>query len=107
MARDGAAVPPKGELQATDYRPNYEVEAIHQHGDRWDIENGYKSIKRFMAATTSKDFVLLFYFACLLYSICRTVDLLVQVTLTGKYTRSPMLTANTDLTLLTKQTGIR
>jgi len=27
--------------------------AIGECGQRWDIERGYKSIKRFMAATTS------------------------------------------------------
>ena len=43
-----------------------------EYGYRWEIESGYKSIKRFMAATTSKDFGLRFFyfaFACLLYSI--------------------------------------
>ena len=52
---------------------------------RREIESGYRSIKRFMAATTSKDFGLRFFyfaFACLLYSIWRAVDLLVQVELT-------------------------
>jgi len=34
--------------------------AIAEYGQRRDIEQGYKSIKRFMAATTSKDFVLRF-----------------------------------------------
>lgn len=41
-------------------------------GNRLEIESGYKSIKRFMAATTSKHFGLRFFyfaFACLLYSI--------------------------------------
>jgi IS4 transposase len=49
---------------------------------RWEIESDYKSIKRFMAATTSKNFLLRFFyfaFACLLYSIWRAVDLLVQI----------------------------
>jgi IS4 transposase len=52
---------------------------LDEYAHRWEIESGYKSIKRFMAATTSKDFVLRFFyfaFACLLYSIWRTVDLL-------------------------------
>jgi hypothetical protein len=56
-----------------------------------------------MAATTSKNFVLrLFYFAfaCLLYSIWRAVDLLVQVELTGEYERTPLVTAENTLTLL-------
>jgi IS4 transposase len=55
---------------------------LSEYSYRWEIESGYKSIKRFMAATTSKDFVLRFFysaFACLLYSIWRAVDLLVQV----------------------------
>ena len=46
---------------------------LTEYGYRWEIESGYRSIKRFMAATTSKDFGLRFFyfaFACLLYSIC-------------------------------------
>jgi IS4 transposase len=88
---------------------NAHVNSIFEYSDRWDIERGYKSIKRFMAATTSKDFVLRFFyfaFACLLYSIWRTVDLLVQVELTGEYERSPLVTADNTLTLVKKQTGI-
>jgi len=45
---------------------------LTEYGYRWEIESGYKSIKRFMAATTSKHFGLRFFyfaFACLLYSI--------------------------------------
>lgn len=41
----------------------------------------------------------------LLYSIWCEVDLLVQVEVTGEYERTPVVTANTILTLL-KQTGI-
>ena len=51
-----------------------------------------------MANITSKDFVLRFFyfaFACLLYSIWRAVDLLIQVTLTNGYGRSPIMTALT------------
>ncbi len=82
---------------------------LTEYGYRWEIESGYKSIKRFMTATTSKDFGLRFFyfaFACLLYSIWRAVDLLVQVELTGKYEHSPMVTADNALTLLKKETGI-
>ena len=82
---------------------------LTEYGYRWEIESGYRSIKRFMAATTSKDFGLrLFYFtfACLLYSIWRAVDLLVQVELTGEYEHSPIVTADNTLTLLKKETGI-
>ena len=76
---------------------------------RWEIESGYRSIKRFMAATTSKNFGLRFFyfaFACLLYSIWRAVDLLVHVALTGKYEQSPIVTVDNTLTLLKKETGI-
>lgn len=83
--------------------------AVTEYRHRWEIESGYKNIKRFMAATTSKNFVLRFFyfvFACLLYSIWRAVDLLVQVDLTSEYERSLVVTANTVLTLLKKQTGV-
>ena len=82
---------------------------LTEYGYRWEIESGYKSIKRFMATTTSKDFGLRFFyfaFACLLYSIWRAVDLLVQVELTGEYEHSPIVTADNTLTLLKKETGI-
>ena len=82
---------------------------LTEYGYRWEIESGYRSIKRFMAATTSKNFGLRFFyfaFACLLYSIWRAVDLLVQVALTGEYEHSPMVTADNTLTLLKKETGI-
>ncbi|RLM90042.1 transposase [Haloarcula sp. Atlit-7R] len=82
---------------------------LTEYGYRWEIESGYRSIKRFMAATTSKDFGLRFFyfaFACLLYSIWRAVDLLVQVELTGEYEHSPIVTADNTLTLLKKETGI-
>ncbi len=82
---------------------------LTEYGYRWEIESGYRSIKRFMAATTSKDFGLRFFyfaFACLLYSIWRAVDLLVQVELTDEYEHSPIVTADNTLTLLKKETGI-
>jgi IS4 transposase len=82
---------------------------LTEYGYRWEIESGYRSIKRFMAATTSKNFGLRFFyfaFACLLYSVWRAVDLLVQVALTGEYEHSPMVTADNTLTLLKKETGV-
>jgi len=82
---------------------------LTEYGYRWEIESGYRSIKRFMAATTSKNFALRFFyfaFACLLYSIWRAVDLLVQAELTGEYEHSPVITADNTLTLLKKETGI-
>ncbi len=79
---------------------------LTEYGYHWEIESGYRSIKRFMAATTSTDFGLRFFyfaFACLLYSIWRAVDLLVQVELTGEYEHSPIVTADNTLTLLKKE----
>jgi IS4 transposase len=82
---------------------------LTEYGYRWEIQSGYRSIKRFMAATTSKDFGLRFFyfaFACLLYSLWRAVDLLVQVELTDEYEHSPIVTADNTLTLLKKETGV-
>ena len=79
------------------------------YGDREDIESGYRSLKRFMTATTSKDLVFRFFyfaFACLLYSIWRLVDLLVQLDLFEEYDRAPLVTANDVLTFAKKRTGI-
>ena len=88
---------------------NGNVGLLSEYGYRWEIESGYRSIKRFMAATTSKNFVLRFFyfaFACLLYSIWRAVDLLVQVESTDEYEHSPIVTADNTLTLLKKETGV-
>ena len=35
---------------------------LSEYGYRWEIESGYRSVKRFMAATTSKDFGLRFFY---------------------------------------------
>jgi IS4 transposase len=73
------------------------------------IESGYESIKRSMAATTSKDLVLRsvrFRVRVLLFSSWRAVDLLGQVELTGEYEHEPIVTADNTLTLLKKETGI-
>jgi len=62
-----------------------------------------------MAATPSKNFGRQFFyfaFVCLLHSIWRAVDLLVQVALTGEYEQAPIVTADNTLTLLKKETGI-
>jgi IS4 transposase len=83
---------------------------LMEYGYRWEIESGYRSTKRFMAATTPKDFGLRFFyfaFTCLLYSIWRALDLLVQVELTSEYEHAPVVTADNTLTLLKKETGIR
>jgi len=91
------------------FMTNGEPGAISEYGKRWDIERGYKSIKRFMAATTSKNFVLRFFyfaFACLLNSIWRAVDMLVQCDQGGRYDRESVVTAQNTLALLRKETGI-
>ena len=52
------------------FTTNKPAGTIREYSSRWEIESGYKSIKRFMAATTSESFVLRFFyfaFACLLY----------------------------------------
>jgi IS4 transposase len=88
---------------------NHAGSFLTEYAYRWEIKSGYRSIKRFMAATASKDFGLRFFyfaFACLLYSIWRAVDALVQVGVTGEYERSPLVAADNTLTLLKKETGI-
>lgn len=88
---------------------NHNGSFLAEYGHRCEIESGYKSIQRFMAATTSKNFGLRFFyfaFVYLLYSIWRAVDLLVQVALTDEYEHSPIVTADNTLALLKKETGI-
>jgi IS4 transposase len=82
---------------------------IGLYNDRQEIEAGYKQVKRFMAKTTSKDFVLRFFyfaFACLLYSLWRLIDHLVQVCFTDSFTDDPWVTMHDVLTSLKKHTGI-
>lgn len=82
------------------FMTNTESALLAEYGHRWEIESGYRSIKRFMTTTTSKNFVPRFFyftFACLLYSMWRAVDLLVQVALIGEYEHSPIVTADTTL----------
>jgi hypothetical protein len=68
-----------------------------------DRVSGQQSIK---STAKPDDRVLKLSFACLLYSIWRAVDLLVQVELTGEYELSPIVTADNTLTLLKKETGV-
>lgn len=82
---------------------------IGLYNDRQEIEAGYKQVKRFMAKTTSTDFVLRFFyfaFACLLYSLWRLIDHLVQVCFTDSFTDDPWVTMHDVLTSLKKHTGI-
>lgn len=66
------------------------------------IENSYKSIKEFLAWTTSKDYCMRFFhfvFAVLLYDIWLLTDLLVKKAL-GCDQQSPRLKATRFLNLL-------
>lgn len=79
------------------------------YSDRQEIEAGYKQVKRFMAKTTSKNFVLRFFyftFGCLLYSLWRLIDHLVQVCFTETYGDDPWVTMHDVLTSLKQHTGI-
>lgn len=38
---------------------------LSEYGYRWEIETGYRSIKRFLAATMSKSFDLRFFYVAL------------------------------------------
>ncbi|ARS90696.1 hypothetical protein B1756_13795 [Natrarchaeobaculum aegyptiacum] len=54
---------------------------------RWDIENGFKKLKTFLAETQSHDHrfrYVNFAFACVLYNCWRLVDILVQLELDGE-----------------------
>lgn len=79
---------------------------IGRYRRRWGIENSYKTIKDFLAWTTSKDFsVRLFYFgfAVLLYNMWLIVDLLVQLSLDIEHRYKPRVTAKRFLNLARKQ----
>lgn len=79
---------------------------INRYRRRWGIENSYKTIKDFLAWTTSKDFsVRLFYFgfSVLLYNMWLIVDLLVQLSLDIEHRYKPRVTAKRFLNLARKQ----
>lgn len=79
---------------------------IDRYSRRWGIENSYKTIKDFLAWTTSKDYtVRLFYFgfAVLLYNMWLLVDLLVQLSLDIEHRYKPRVTAKRFLNLARKQ----
>ena len=79
---------------------------INRYSRRWGIENSYKTIKDFLAWTTSKNFsvrVFYFGFAVLLYNMWLLVDLLVQVSLDIEHRYKPRVTAKRFLNLVRKQ----
>ncbi len=75
-----------------------------RYSRRWQIENGYKSIKHdFLAKTSSKDYrVRLFYFvfAVLLYNIWRLTDFLLKAGVDGAMDYVPILTAGECVELI-------
>jgi len=78
---------------------------VDRYSRRWGIENSYKTIKDFLAWTTSKTFeVRLFYFgfAVLLYNMWLLVDLLVQLSLDIEHRYKPRVTAKRFLNLVRK-----
>jgi hypothetical protein len=79
---------------------------IGRYSLRWGIENSYKTIKDFLAWTTSKDFsirVFYFGFAVLLYNMWLLVDLLVQKSFDVEEHRyKPRVTANRFLNIVRK-----
>jgi len=84
----------------------YTQNVINRYSRRRGIENSYKTIKDFLAWTTSKDFsVRLFYFgfAVLLYDMWLLVDLIVQMSLDIEHRYKPRVTAKRFLNLARKQ----
>lgn len=79
-----AFVTNKSVKAGTEVERRYTHGVIDRYSRRWAIENSYKTIKDFLAWTTSKDSsVRTFYFgfAVLLFDMWLLVDLLVQVSL--------------------------
>jgi IS4 transposase len=79
---------------------------VMRYSRRWGIENSYKTIKDFLAWTTSKEFVVRFFyfgFAVLLYNMWLLVDLLVQLSLDVEHRYQPRVTAKRFLNLARKQ----
>jgi len=84
----------------------YTRSVIDRYSRRWGIENSYKTIKEFLAWTTSKDFTARFFyfgFAVLLYNMWLLVDLLVQLSLDIEHRYKPLATAKWFLNLVRKQ----
>jgi len=101
-----AFVTNKDVKDGTEVEREYTENVINRYSRRWGIENSYKTIKDFLAWTTSKEFtVRLFYFgfAVLLYDMWLLVDLLVQTSLDIEHRYKPRVTAKRFLNLARKQ----
>lgn len=95
-------------LDVDNETPSARVKArgqINRYRRRWGIENSYKTIKDFLARTTSNDFVVRFFyfgFAVLVYNMWLLVDLIVQFSLGENRPRKPRVTAKRFLNLARK-----
>jgi IS4 transposase len=77
-----------------------------RYARRWGIENSYKSIKDFLAWTTSRNTavrVFYFGFAVILYDMWLVVDLLVQISLDIEQRLKPRVPARTFLNIVRKE----
>jgi len=79
---------------------------LGRYARRWGIENSYKSIKDFLAWTTSRNTavrVFYFGFAVILYDMWLVVDLLVQISLDIEQRLKPRVPARTFLNIVRKE----
>ncbi|SDK11118.1 IS4 transposase [Halovenus aranensis] len=79
---------------------------VGRYARRWGIENSYKSIKDFLAWTTSRNTavrVFYFGFAVILYDMWLVVDLLVQTSLNVEQRLKPRVPARTFLNIVRKE----
>ena len=82
---------------------------MRRYARRWGIENSYKSIKDFLAWTTSRNTavrVFYFGFAVILYDMWLLVDLLVQVSLDIDQRLKPRVPARTFLNIVRKEVPV-
>jgi|AntDeeMinimDraft_5_1070356.scaffolds.fasta_scaffold04185_2 hypothetical protein len=82
---------------------------MRRYARRWGIENSYKSIKDFLAWTTSRNTavrVFYFGFAVILYDMWLLVDLLIQVNLDIDQRLKPRVPARTFLNIVRKDIPI-
>jgi hypothetical protein len=78
---------------------------MRRYARRWGIENSYKSIKDFLAWTTSRNTavrVFYFGFAVILYDMWLLVDLLIQINLAIDHRLNPRVSARTFLHIVRK-----
>ena len=79
---------------------------MRRYARRWGIENSYKSMKDFLAWTTSRNTairVFYFGFAVILYDMWLVVDLLVQISLDVEQRLKPRVPARTFLNIVRKE----